>query len=113
MFALRRKERRSEHLWWECRALNRHSDFGYLKLVESRRKHQNQPECFWNNRVVTTDWTTLPDSEHMMAEDVCHECKGTAKLFTLTDPPIKSDAVTIQDGEYGPQMTTVSLKTDL
>eukprot|EP00972_Heterocapsa_arctica_P064348 9497045-Heterocapsa_arctica.AAC.1 len=22
---------------------------------------------------------TLPESKHMMAEDLCHECKGTAK----------------------------------
>eukprot|EP00972_Heterocapsa_arctica_P066802 9857123-Heterocapsa_arctica.AAC.1 len=36
-------------------------------------KEHNQPECFWNTGVVTTYWTTLPDSEHMTAEDLCHE----------------------------------------
>ncbi len=29
------------------------------------------------------------------------------------DPPIKSDAVIAQDGEYGHPMTLVSAKTDL
>eukprot|EP00972_Heterocapsa_arctica_P089411 13182049-Heterocapsa_arctica.AAC.1 len=58
---------------------NRHSDYGYLKLTQIRHKEHNQPECFWNAGVVTTDWTTLPVSEHIMADDICHECKGTAK----------------------------------
>eukprot|EP00972_Heterocapsa_arctica_P058003 8557468-Heterocapsa_arctica.AAC.1 len=32
------------HLWWECRALNRHSAFGYLKLMQIRHREHNQPE---------------------------------------------------------------------
>eukprot|EP00972_Heterocapsa_arctica_P039448 5809727-Heterocapsa_arctica.AAC.1 len=32
------------HLCWECRALNRHSDFGYLKLMQIRHREHNQPE---------------------------------------------------------------------
>eukprot|EP00972_Heterocapsa_arctica_P085842 12650797-Heterocapsa_arctica.AAC.1 len=71
------------HLWWECRALNRHSDFGYLKLMQIRHREHNQPECLGNTGVVTTYWTTLPDSEHMLAEDLCHECKGTAKTVVI------------------------------
>eukprot|EP00972_Heterocapsa_arctica_P005680 838052-Heterocapsa_arctica.AAC.1 len=67
------------HRWWQCRTLNKHSNFGYLKLMQIRHNEHNQPECFWNTRVVTTDWTALPDSEQMMADDLCHECKGTAK----------------------------------
>eukprot|EP00972_Heterocapsa_arctica_P038319 5641275-Heterocapsa_arctica.AAC.1 len=51
--------------------------------MQIRHKEHNQPECFWNAGVVTTDWTTLPDSEHMMAEDLCHECKGTAKTVFI------------------------------
>eukprot|EP00972_Heterocapsa_arctica_P042670 6290554-Heterocapsa_arctica.AAC.1 len=47
--------------------------------MQIRHKERNQPECFWNAGVVTTDRTTLPNSEHMMAEDLCHECKGIAK----------------------------------
>eukprot|EP00972_Heterocapsa_arctica_P100827 14863704-Heterocapsa_arctica.AAC.1 len=46
-------------------------------------KEHNQPECFWNAGVVTTYWTTLPESEHMMAEDLGHECKGTAKTVFI------------------------------
>eukprot|EP00972_Heterocapsa_arctica_P023171 3412672-Heterocapsa_arctica.AAC.1 len=67
------------HLWWECRALNNQSNSGYLKLIQARHKEQNQPECFWNTGVVTADWTTLPESEPMKEEDLCHECEGTAK----------------------------------
>eukprot|EP00972_Heterocapsa_arctica_P108034 15911332-Heterocapsa_arctica.AAC.1 len=37
----------------------------------------------WNAGIVTTDCTTLPDAEHMMAEDLCHECKGTAKTVCI------------------------------
>eukprot|EP00972_Heterocapsa_arctica_P007365 1074239-Heterocapsa_arctica.AAC.1 len=47
--------------------------------MQIRHTELNQPECFCNAGVVTTDWTTLPYSEHMMAEDLCRECKGTAK----------------------------------
>eukprot|EP00972_Heterocapsa_arctica_P085279 12568283-Heterocapsa_arctica.AAC.1 len=47
--------------------------------MQIRHRENNQPECFWNAGAVTTDWTTLPDSEHMMADNMCHECKGTAK----------------------------------
>ncbi len=39
-------------------------------LMQIRHKEHHQPECFWNTGVVTSDWTTLPDSEHMIAEDV-------------------------------------------
>eukprot|EP00972_Heterocapsa_arctica_P112957 16434642-Heterocapsa_arctica.AAC.1 len=50
--------------------------------MQIRHKEYNQPECFWNAGVVTIDWTTLPASEHMLAEDLCHECKGTSnKLY--------------------------------
>eukprot|EP00972_Heterocapsa_arctica_P004280 636767-Heterocapsa_arctica.AAC.1 len=49
------------------------------KRMRVRQKEQHQPECFWNTGVVTTDWTTLPESEHMKTYDLCHECKGTAK----------------------------------
>eukprot|EP00972_Heterocapsa_arctica_P114498 16442716-Heterocapsa_arctica.AAC.1 len=31
------------HLWWECRALNKHADFGYLKLMQIRHQEENQP----------------------------------------------------------------------
>eukprot|EP00972_Heterocapsa_arctica_P017231 2546324-Heterocapsa_arctica.AAC.1 len=71
------------NLWWECRALNKHADFGYLKLMQIRHKEQHQPECFWNTGVVTEYWTTLPRSEQMVAEDLCHECKGTAKTVFI------------------------------
>eukprot|EP00972_Heterocapsa_arctica_P034864 5132054-Heterocapsa_arctica.AAC.1 len=47
--------------------------------MQIRHKEHNQPECLWNTGVVTTYWTTLPDSKHMMADDLCHDCKGTAK----------------------------------
>eukprot|EP00972_Heterocapsa_arctica_P038583 5686642-Heterocapsa_arctica.AAC.1 len=63
------------HLWWECRALNNHDDFGYFKLIQIRNKENNQPSSFWNTGLVTTYWTTLPESEHMKAEDLRHECK--------------------------------------
>eukprot|EP00972_Heterocapsa_arctica_P038970 5740683-Heterocapsa_arctica.AAC.1 len=71
------------HLWWDCRTLNKPSDFGYLKLMQIRHYEHNQPECFWNAGVVSTDWTTLHESEHMKAEDLCHECEGTAKTVFI------------------------------
>eukprot|EP00972_Heterocapsa_arctica_P094144 13883923-Heterocapsa_arctica.AAC.1 len=52
-----------------------------------RHKEQNQPAHFWNTGVVTTDWTTFPESEHMMAEDLCHERKGTAKTVFVDGSP--------------------------
>eukprot|EP00972_Heterocapsa_arctica_P114279 16441644-Heterocapsa_arctica.AAC.1 len=32
------------HLWWECRVLNKHANFGYLKLNQLRNRENNQPE---------------------------------------------------------------------
>eukprot|EP00972_Heterocapsa_arctica_P089813 13248053-Heterocapsa_arctica.AAC.1 len=32
------------HVWWDCRALNKPSDFGYLKLMRIRHNEHNQPE---------------------------------------------------------------------
>eukprot|EP00972_Heterocapsa_arctica_P000792 111638-Heterocapsa_arctica.AAC.1 len=34
-------------------------------------------------RVVTTDWTTLPKSEHMKTKECYHECKGTVKTVFI------------------------------
>eukprot|EP00972_Heterocapsa_arctica_P054268 7998422-Heterocapsa_arctica.AAC.1 len=51
--------------------------------MQIRHKEHNQPECFWNAGVVTTDWTALPESEHVMVEDLCHECKGTANTVFI------------------------------
>eukprot|EP00972_Heterocapsa_arctica_P058783 8665698-Heterocapsa_arctica.AAC.1 len=51
--------------------------------MQLRHKEHNQPECFWNAGVVTTHWTTLPESEHVTAEDLCHECKGTANTVFI------------------------------
>eukprot|EP00972_Heterocapsa_arctica_P024336 3590488-Heterocapsa_arctica.AAC.1 len=61
------------HLWWDCVALNKHVNSWYLKLKQIRHREGNQPACFWNTGVVTKDRTTLPLSEHMKAEDQCHE----------------------------------------
>eukprot|EP00972_Heterocapsa_arctica_P083703 12334688-Heterocapsa_arctica.AAC.1 len=33
--------------------------------------------------VVAKYWTSLPLSEHMKAEDQCHECKGKAKSVCI------------------------------
>eukprot|EP00972_Heterocapsa_arctica_P018997 2804881-Heterocapsa_arctica.AAC.1 len=33
-----------DHLWGECRALNKHDDFGYLKLMQIRHKEEHQPK---------------------------------------------------------------------
>eukprot|EP00972_Heterocapsa_arctica_P014402 2118741-Heterocapsa_arctica.AAC.1 len=52
-------------------------------FYKSDKQKQHQPECFWNTGVVTTDRTTLPESEHMETEDLCHECKGTAKTVFI------------------------------
>eukprot|EP00972_Heterocapsa_arctica_P029061 4275722-Heterocapsa_arctica.AAC.1 len=46
-----------------------------VRFFKPDKKQHNQPECFWNAGVVTTDWTTLPESEPMRTEDLCHECK--------------------------------------
>eukprot|EP00972_Heterocapsa_arctica_P064237 9479041-Heterocapsa_arctica.AAC.1 len=47
--------------------------------MQVRHKEDTQPECFWNAGIVKKYWTALPESEHMKAEDLCHECKGEAK----------------------------------
>eukprot|EP00972_Heterocapsa_arctica_P046002 6787217-Heterocapsa_arctica.AAC.1 len=31
------------HLWWDCIALNKHSNFSYLKLNQIRHREGNQP----------------------------------------------------------------------
>eukprot|EP00972_Heterocapsa_arctica_P082362 12136599-Heterocapsa_arctica.AAC.1 len=68
----------AHHIWWDCPALNRKSELGFLHLHDRRTNETNKPECFWNAGVITTYWTTLPLTEHMLAEDTYHICKGTA-----------------------------------
>ncbi len=63
--------------------LNRTTNFGFLKLSQIRNDEDNKPDCFWTTGVVTKDWTTLPDSEHMLDTDLCHECNGTAKTVYI------------------------------
>eukprot|EP00972_Heterocapsa_arctica_P086272 12717144-Heterocapsa_arctica.AAC.1 len=66
------------HIWWDCPALNKYSDLVSLNLNKQRETNNNKPERFWNTGVISKDWTTLPTSEHMYQEDICHPCKGTA-----------------------------------
>eukprot|EP00972_Heterocapsa_arctica_P001548 222820-Heterocapsa_arctica.AAC.1 len=56
--------------------------FWISQALSSQTEH-NQPECFWDTGVVTTDWTTLPESEPVKTEDLCHECKGTANTMFI------------------------------
>eukprot|EP00972_Heterocapsa_arctica_P076778 11324236-Heterocapsa_arctica.AAC.1 len=57
--------------------------FRISQTFQARQKEHNQPECFWNAGIVTTYWTTLPESEPMKTEDLCRECKGTAKTVFI------------------------------
>jgi ribonuclease HI len=77
------KDAGAHHLWWKCIVLNRKTNFGFLKLSQIRKDEENKPECFWNTGVVTNEWTTLPDSKHMLDIDLCHECNGTAKTVFI------------------------------
>eukprot|EP00972_Heterocapsa_arctica_P046365 6841591-Heterocapsa_arctica.AAC.1 len=44
-----------------------------------RKRENNQPESFWNTGVMTKGLTSLPPSDHMKTDDLCHEGKGKAK----------------------------------
>ncbi len=69
--------------WWDCYGLQNQSEYSFVRLKEIRNRYQNQPECFWNTGVVTADWTTLPETEHMRDVDICHECKGVASTVYI------------------------------
>eukprot|EP00972_Heterocapsa_arctica_P114077 16440628-Heterocapsa_arctica.AAC.1 len=61
-------------------------------IVDIRKKENNKPDCFWNTGVITKYWTTLPPTEHMIAKDLCHECKGTAKKVYIDGSSYKIGA---------------------
>eukprot|EP00972_Heterocapsa_arctica_P092354 13620683-Heterocapsa_arctica.AAC.1 len=72
--------------------------------MQIRHKEEHQPECFWNAGIATKDWTTLQESEHMKAEDLCHECKGKTNTVFI-------DGSSYKVGESGHRMSTVSTQT--
>eukprot|EP00972_Heterocapsa_arctica_P030069 4432097-Heterocapsa_arctica.AAC.1 len=37
----------------------------------------SEPQCLWTTRVITKDYTALPETEHMKAEDI--SLNSTAK----------------------------------
>eukprot|EP00972_Heterocapsa_arctica_P056806 8385553-Heterocapsa_arctica.AAC.2 len=39
----RKYKERVNHIWWECPALNKHSDLGYLNLHKKRAQDNNKP----------------------------------------------------------------------
>ncbi len=66
-----------------CHGAQNQSEYSFVKLKEIRDRCKNQLECFWNTGVVTADWTTVPETEHMRDIDICHECKGVASTVYI------------------------------
>eukprot|EP00972_Heterocapsa_arctica_P000312 44527-Heterocapsa_arctica.AAC.1 len=40
---MRPQQERVNRIWWECPALNKHSDLGYLNLHKKRAQDNNKP----------------------------------------------------------------------
>eukprot|EP00972_Heterocapsa_arctica_P022674 3335437-Heterocapsa_arctica.AAC.1 len=38
----------------------------------------SEPQCLWTTGVITKEYTALPDTEHMRAEDICLDCTEKA-----------------------------------
>eukprot|EP00972_Heterocapsa_arctica_P035936 5286027-Heterocapsa_arctica.AAC.1 len=38
----------------------------------------SEPQCLWTTGVITKEYTALPDTEYMKAEDLCLNCTEKA-----------------------------------
>eukprot|EP00972_Heterocapsa_arctica_P088559 13057758-Heterocapsa_arctica.AAC.1 len=54
-----------------------------VKTKQKKAREDNKPECFWMAGIITSDWTTSPESEDMKATEVRHPRKGSIKKVCI------------------------------
>eukprot|EP00972_Heterocapsa_arctica_P098384 14518944-Heterocapsa_arctica.AAC.1 len=59
----------------------------------------SEPQCLWTTGVITNNFTALPETEHMKAEDISLNCAGKKLTKSiLTVRPHKLEQALMQDG---------------
>eukprot|EP00972_Heterocapsa_arctica_P033436 4923083-Heterocapsa_arctica.AAC.1 len=48
--------------------------YNWLQLQEIKKDMNSEPQCLWTTGVITTDYTALPETEHMKAENISLNC---------------------------------------
>eukprot|EP00972_Heterocapsa_arctica_P079940 11780888-Heterocapsa_arctica.AAC.1 len=67
-----------QHNWWECEACNSVTTYNWLQLQEIKKHMNSEPQCLWTTGVINKEYTVLPDTEYMKAEDLCLDCTEKA-----------------------------------
>eukprot|EP00972_Heterocapsa_arctica_P042748 6304095-Heterocapsa_arctica.AAC.1 len=59
-----------QHIWWECEACYSVTNYNWLKLKDIKKHMNSEPHCLWTTGVITKEYTALPSTEAMRAEDI-------------------------------------------
>eukprot|EP00972_Heterocapsa_arctica_P050896 7480527-Heterocapsa_arctica.AAC.1 len=55
-----------------------HTHYNWLQLQEIKKEMNLEPQCLWTTGVITKDYTVLPETEYMKADDISLNCTEKA-----------------------------------
>jgi hypothetical protein len=81
-----------QHIWWECEACNSVTNYNWLQLKDIKKQMSSEPHCLWTTGVITREYTALPSTEPMRAEDIAKDSTEKAQKVYIDGSATKIGA---------------------